>query len=249
MKGVVAQVRVAWCGAPPRWRGWLEHCTPLCVCGGGLGCGGLRVWVVAAPRPAPPPRHHPCPSLPRLSNLAPLPPTHIHLWSLHTQLVTVKDLATATALEAVAGGKLYSVVVDTADTGAALLKHGRCAWGGGEPPSIDVVRMGEGDCVAGAAALRRALPLSLLRPWRCDDKWGAAPTTLRCNPACRRFPPNALSPNLCFVRFASPLGACGGAGCGGAPPSSPWTRSRERPPVGRQRPPLRGPPTAARGRL
>ena len=36
------------------------------------------------------------------------------------QLVKVKDLGCATALEAAAGGRLYSVVVDTADTGACL---------------------------------------------------------------------------------------------------------------------------------
>ena len=35
------------------------------------------------------------------------------------RLVKVKDMGTATALEAAAGGKLYSVVVDCADTGTA----------------------------------------------------------------------------------------------------------------------------------
>lgn len=33
------------------------------------------------------------------------------------QLVKVKDIGCVTALEAAAGGRLYSVVVDTADTG------------------------------------------------------------------------------------------------------------------------------------
>ncbi len=40
-------------------------------------------------------------------------------------LVTLRDPTAATALEAAAGGKLYNVIVDTADTGAALLKYGR----------------------------------------------------------------------------------------------------------------------------
>lgn len=40
-------------------------------------------------------------------------------------LVTLKDSSASTALEAVAGGKLYNVIVDSAETGAALLKHGK----------------------------------------------------------------------------------------------------------------------------
>ncbi|RDD42260.1 Structural maintenance of chromosomes protein 2 [Trichoplax sp. H2] len=40
-------------------------------------------------------------------------------------LVTVKDVSTATALEVTAGNKLYSVVVDTEETGKQLLKNGQ----------------------------------------------------------------------------------------------------------------------------
>jgi structural maintenance of chromosome 2 len=39
------------------------------------------------------------------------------VYGVVAQLVKVKDLGSATALEAAAGGRLYSVVVDTADTG------------------------------------------------------------------------------------------------------------------------------------
>ncbi len=41
------------------------------------------------------------------------------------QLLRVKDPATATALEAVAGGKLHQVVVDTERTAKALLSRGQ----------------------------------------------------------------------------------------------------------------------------
>lgn len=40
-------------------------------------------------------------------------------------LITVKDVNTATALEVVAGGRLYNVVVDTSDTGKLLLSKGK----------------------------------------------------------------------------------------------------------------------------
>ena len=43
------------------------------------------------------------------------------------QLLRVKDPATATALEAVAGGKLHQVVVDTERTAKALLSRGQLA--------------------------------------------------------------------------------------------------------------------------
>uniref|UniRef100_H2YJF9 Structural maintenance of chromosomes protein n=1 Tax=Ciona savignyi TaxID=51511 RepID=H2YJF9_CIOSA len=44
---------------------------------------------------------------------------------LVADLVDVKDVANATALEVVAGGRLYNVVVDTHETGAKLLKNGQ----------------------------------------------------------------------------------------------------------------------------
>uniref|UniRef100_UPI00358F90A9 structural maintenance of chromosomes protein 2 n=1 Tax=Myxine glutinosa TaxID=7769 RepID=UPI00358F90A9 len=43
---------------------------------------------------------------------------------LVASLITVKERATATALEVVAGGRLYNVVVDTEDTGKQLLEKG-----------------------------------------------------------------------------------------------------------------------------
>ena len=43
------------------------------------------------------------------------------------QLLRVKDPATATALEAVAGGKLHQVVVDNERTAKALLSRGQLA--------------------------------------------------------------------------------------------------------------------------
>lgn len=51
-------------------------------------------------------------------------------WDLHrvkghlVSLFTVKDLINAKALEAVAGGKLYNIVVDSEDTGKKLLRNG-----------------------------------------------------------------------------------------------------------------------------
>ncbi|XP_014675527.1 PREDICTED: structural maintenance of chromosomes protein 2-like [Priapulus caudatus] len=44
---------------------------------------------------------------------------------LVAKLVRVKDVTTATALEVVAGGKLYNVIVDTEQTGKKLLEHGK----------------------------------------------------------------------------------------------------------------------------
>ncbi len=44
---------------------------------------------------------------------------------LVAKLVRVIDSSTSTALEVVAGGKLYQVVVDTQQTGKALLQHGK----------------------------------------------------------------------------------------------------------------------------
>ncbi|KAL6061697.1 Structural maintenance of chromosomes protein 2 [Balamuthia mandrillaris] len=44
---------------------------------------------------------------------------------LVANLITLKDATTATALEVVAGGRLYNVVVDTEVTGKELLQHGR----------------------------------------------------------------------------------------------------------------------------
>jgi structural maintenance of chromosome 2 len=44
---------------------------------------------------------------------------------LVAQLINLKDTKTATALEVVAGGKLFNVIVDTEETGKALLQNGR----------------------------------------------------------------------------------------------------------------------------
>ena len=41
------------------------------------------------------------------------------------KLVRVKDEQSVTALEITAGGRLYNVIVDSEDTGKALLKHGK----------------------------------------------------------------------------------------------------------------------------
>uniref|UniRef100_H2YJF8 Structural maintenance of chromosomes protein 2 n=1 Tax=Ciona savignyi TaxID=51511 RepID=H2YJF8_CIOSA len=50
---------------------------------------------------------------------------HRRVKGLVADLVDVKDVANATALEVVAGGRLYNVVVDTHETGAKLLKNGQ----------------------------------------------------------------------------------------------------------------------------
>ncbi|KAJ6658253.1 hypothetical protein lerEdw1_020525 [Lerista edwardsae] len=47
-----------------------------------------------------------------------------HVKGLVASLITVKDVSTATALEVVAGGRLYNVVVDTEVTGKKLLEKG-----------------------------------------------------------------------------------------------------------------------------
>uniref|UniRef100_A0A7M4FCE5 Structural maintenance of chromosomes protein 2 n=1 Tax=Crocodylus porosus TaxID=8502 RepID=A0A7M4FCE5_CROPO len=47
-----------------------------------------------------------------------------HVKGLVASLITVKDVSTATALEVVAGGKLYNIVVDTEVTGKKLLEKG-----------------------------------------------------------------------------------------------------------------------------
>ncbi|XP_010003765.1 PREDICTED: structural maintenance of chromosomes protein 2 [Chaetura pelagica] len=47
-----------------------------------------------------------------------------HVKGLVASLITVKDLSKAKALEAVAGGKLYNVIVDTEVTGKKLLEKG-----------------------------------------------------------------------------------------------------------------------------
>ncbi|XP_033028941.1 structural maintenance of chromosomes protein 2 [Lacerta agilis] len=47
-----------------------------------------------------------------------------HVKGLVASLITVKDISTATALEVVAGGRLYNVVVDTELTGKKLLEKG-----------------------------------------------------------------------------------------------------------------------------
>nr|CAB3266385.1 structural maintenance of chromosomes protein 2-like [Phallusia mammillata] len=44
---------------------------------------------------------------------------------LVAELIDVNDISAATALEVVAGGRLYNVVVDTHETGEKLLKHGQ----------------------------------------------------------------------------------------------------------------------------
>ncbi|XP_073201714.1 structural maintenance of chromosomes protein 2 isoform X3 [Lepidochelys kempii] len=49
-------------------------------------------------------------------------PTHIK--GLVASLITVKEISTATALEVVAGGKLYNIVVDTEVVGKKLLEKG-----------------------------------------------------------------------------------------------------------------------------
>ncbi|XP_063770742.1 structural maintenance of chromosomes protein 2 [Pseudophryne corroboree] len=47
-----------------------------------------------------------------------------HVKGLVASLISVKDISTATALEVVAGGRLYNVVVDTEVTGKKLLEKG-----------------------------------------------------------------------------------------------------------------------------
>ncbi|XP_052557368.1 structural maintenance of chromosomes protein 2 [Tympanuchus pallidicinctus] len=48
-----------------------------------------------------------------------------HVKGLVVTLITVKDVATSRALEAVAGGKLYNIVVDTEATGKKILEKGQ----------------------------------------------------------------------------------------------------------------------------
>ncbi|KAG0712441.1 Structural maintenance of chromosomes protein 2 [Chionoecetes opilio] len=50
---------------------------------------------------------------------------HASVKGMVCKLVSLKDTATATALEVVAGGKLYNVIVDTEDTGKKLLQKGQ----------------------------------------------------------------------------------------------------------------------------